>query len=347
MAVDVSQALRAPATIRRMAEAARRFLEVLSDEQRALATFPFAGDERYFWHYTPVERNGLKLGEMTDAQRERAHALLASGLSARGARTARQIIDLEPILGETERIENLPSRWPRDPERYWFSVFGEPGGREPWAWRVGGHHIGISFTVVDGEWVAPTPCFFGANPAQVRHGPAAGLRTLPEEEDLARLLLASLDASQKAVAVVDPVAPDDILTRNYRSVDPDVPPFGVAYADLTGEQRGHLVALVRHYVTRTDDEVAEAAWARIERAGLDGVGFAWAGPEARAAGHYYAVKGPHFLIEYDNTQNDANHIHSVWRDFAGDWGEDLLAAHYATTHQHGEHAHEPVAPQER
>ncbi len=339
MAVDVSHALRAPATVRQMAEAAQRFLDALSDEQRATATFPFAGDERYFWHYTPVDRNGLKLQHMTAAQRERAFALLASGLSDRGAHTARQIIDLEPILGETERIENLPSPWPRDPERYWFSIFGTPGGREPWAWRVGGHHIGICFTVVDGDYVAPTPFFFGANPAEVRHGPATGRRTLSEEEDLARVLLASLDASQKAVAIVDPVAPDDILTRNYRTADPAVPPAGIAYAHLTGEQRGHLVALVRHYVTHTADEVSALAWAQIERAGLDGVSFAWAGPERRGEGHYYAVKGPRFLIEYDNTQNNANHIHSVWRDFTNDWGEDLLAAHYAATHRHGDHAH--------
>lgn len=339
MAVDLSHARRAPTTVRQMAEAAQRFLDALSDEQRARATFPFAGNERYFWHYTPVERNGLQLKEMSAAQRERAFALLASGLSARGARTARQIIDLEPILGETERIEQLPSQWPRDPERYWFSVFGTPGSREPWAWRAGGHHIGISFTIVDGDCVAPTPFFFGANPAEVRHGPATGLRTLPDEEDLARALLASLEPAQKAIAIVDPVAPADILTRNYRIADPNVAPAGIAYADLTGEQRGRLVALVRHYVTHVADEVSAGAWREIERAGLDGVSFAWAGPEARGHGHYYAVKGPRFLIEYDNTQNNANHIHSVWRDFTDDWGEDLLAAHYAATHRRGHHAH--------
>jgi hypothetical protein len=339
MAVELSQALRAPTTVRRMAEAARRFLDALSDEQRAKATFAFAGDERYFWHYTPVERNGLLLKDMTEPQREIAFALLASGLSARGARTARQIIDLEPILGETERIENLPMNWSRDPERYWFSVFGEPGGRGPWAWRVGGHHIGISFTVVDGDWVAPTPFFFGANPAEVRHGPSTGLRTLVEEEDLARALLVSLDPAQKAVAVVDPVAPADLLTKNYRSVDPGMTPAGIAYGDLTGEQRGQLVGLVRHYVTHVADEISAGAWSEIERAGFDGVGFAWAGPAARGQGHYYAIKGPRFLIEYDNTQNNANHIHSVWRDFTNDWGEDLLAAHYATTHHHGDHDH--------
>ena len=328
MAVDVAHALRAPATVRQMADAAQRFLDALSDEQRATASFPFAGDERYQWHYTPVERNGLRLKEMTPPQRGAALALFDAGLSARGARTAREIIDLEPILRETERIEGLETHWHRDPELYYFSVFGEPGGREPWAWRAGGHHIGLHFTVVGGDLVAPLPLFFGANPAEVGHGPQTGKRTLPEEEDLARDLLAGLDASQKAIAIVDPVAPDDILTRNYRTADPDAAPVGLAYADLSGEQRERLVRLVRHYVERATDDLAANEWARIERAGLEPVTFAWAGPEERGRGHYYAVKGPTFLIEYDNTQNNANHVHTVWRDPNDDFGQDVLKRHY-------------------
>jgi hypothetical protein len=334
MVAELSQARRAPATVRQMADAARRFLDSLTDEQRAIATFPFAGDERYFWHYTPVARNGLQLKDMTTAQREVAFALMRTGFSERAGRTAHQIIDLEPILGEHERLDQQPSQWPRDPERYWFSVFGEPGSREPWAWRVGGHHIGLCLTIVDGDCVAATPLFLGANPAQVRYGPHTGRRTLPDEEDLARAVLASLEPAQKAVAIVDPVAPADILTTNARRIEPDIAPSGLSYTQMTGEQRGQLVALVRHYVTRAPDEISDGAWAAIERDGLDGVHFAWAGPETRGAGHYYVVKGPRFLIEYDNTQNNANHIHSVWRDYDGDWGEDLLAAHYANDHHH-------------
>jgi hypothetical protein len=339
MATELTEARRAPGTVRVMEEAADRFLHALSDEQRIKATFPFEGDERYFWHYTPIDRNGLPLKEMSGPQRELAFALMATGLSAGGNHTARQIIDLEPILKEAEQMEGRTDGPIRDSERYWFSVFGAPGGTEPWAWRVGGHHIGVSFTIVDRDYIAPTPLFFGANPAEVRHGPHEGMRTLAEEEDLARLLLASLEERQKAVAIVRAVAPDDILTENFRKVDPTMPPDGIRYSELTGEQRGHLVTLIRHYVTRATDEVSDGAWKRIERDGFDSVGFAWAGPEQRGEGHYYAVKGAGFLIEYDNTQNDANHIHSVWRDYANDWGEDLLAAHYAATHSHGDHLH--------
>lgn len=339
MAIELAQVYRAPVAVGRMAEAARRFLASLDEAGRAAASFPFAGEERYFWHYTPIDRSGLQLQEMAAESREFAFALLECGLSARAYGQARQIVDLELILRETEEIEQIATGWHRDSGHYRFSIFGEPGGREPWAWRVGGHHIGIIFTIVDGDWIAPTPLFLGANPAIVRHGEHTGLRILPDEEELARVFLGSLDDRQKGTAIVDPIAPSDILSTNRQVVDPTVAPTGVAYADLRGEQRAHLVALAKHYVTRTADEIGMAAWERIERAGLDGVAFAWAGPEERGQGHYYAVKGPRFLIEYDNTQNGANHIHSVWRDFTNDFGEDLLAAHYADTHGHGEHQH--------
>lgn len=334
MAIDLAQTYRAPATARRMAEAALSFLESLTSAQRAAATFPFESEERYVWNYRPVEHVGLRLVNMDREQQRKALALLETGLSARGARQAQQIMDLEPILRETERLEHRVNRWVRDPELYAFAVFGEPGGRAPWAWNAGGHHLGLHFTVIDGEMIATTPLFFGANPAEVRHGPQAGLRTLPEEEDWARALLKSLDPAQKEIAVFSPVAPPDILTDAYRRADPAALAQGLPFAAMSGEQRGQLVRLIRHYIERTNEELAGHEWARIEQEGLDAVTFAWAGGEERGQGHYYVIKGPRFMIEYDNTQNGANHIHSVWRDFTNDWGEDLLARHYAESH-HG------------
>lgn len=332
MSIEVAQMHAAPAAARRMARAAERFLATLSTEQRAVAQFPFAGNERYVWHYTPVDREGLRFKEMTSEQRAAAIGLFDSGLSARGTRQAQQIIALEPILREAERMAGVVNNWHRDPERYSFSVFGEPGGDAAWGWRAGGHHIGVHFAIIGGDLVAPTPLFLGANPAEVRHGPEIGLRVLAAEEDLARALLSSLSPAQKAIAIVDPVAPSDILTKNYRQVNLDLPPNGIRYGDLSGEQRERLVQLIRHYVDRAAEDLAGNAWQRLAKSGLDGITFAWAGPEERGRGHYYAVKGTTFLIEYDNTQNDANHIHSVWRDAANDWGEDLLAAHYAAAH---------------
>ena len=330
--VDLTATQRLPATARRMADAATRFLGSLTDGQRELARFPFEGDERYAWDYRPSPRNGLRLINMTAEQQQLAWALADVGLSARGARQARQIVELEPILREAERIEHRLNRWVRDPELYWFSVFGEPGGAAPWAWRAGGHHLGLHFTIVDGDQLATTPLFFGANPAVVRHGPRTGLRTLPEEEDLARALFRSLEPAQWAIAQLSPEAPPDLFTEWRPRVEPGLLPDGLAYGSMAGEHRGQLVRLIRHYLERTSDDLAAQEWARIERAGLEPVTFAWAGPDQPGQGHYYAVKGPTFMIEYDNTQNGANHVHSVCRDFTNDWGEDLLAAHYARAH---------------
>lgn len=318
--------------VRKMAETADRWLDSLSDGQRSEACFPFAGDERYFWHYTPVERNGLMLSQMTAEQQSLAYEMMATGYSASGYAMARQIIELETLLGEWEAINNQASNWQRLEDRYWFSVFGEPGSDDPWGWRVGGHHIGIIATVVNGEDLSLHPLFFGSNPAEVMHGEHKGLRTLAEEEDWARDLVNSMTDDQRRVAIVDPVAPADILTRTYRVTDPTMTPQGIGFTRLDDIQRQRVVDLIRHYVFRASDVAAENYWNHIEKSGWDSVYFAWAGPLERWQGHYYNIRHDRFVIEYDNTQNGANHIHSVLRDYAHDFGEDLLAAHYRHAH---------------
>ena len=333
MAVDVSVSYRAPATARAMAEAATRFLDSLNPAQREYATFPFAGDERYIWNYRPTPRNGLRMINMTKEQQALAMALVDAGMSKRSADQARWIMDLEEILKAHEVQDGRVFQGWRDFEYYWFSVFGDPNGSAPWGWRVGGHHIGLHFTIVDREMVAPTPCFLGANPAQVRYGPHTGKRALPEEEDLPRALVQSLQGADREKAVFSAEAPPDIMSDAYRSLDRFLLPRGIAYSALSGDQRDKLVGVVKHYIGRVSDEVAGQEWDKIERAGLDGITFAWGGPVEKGAGHYYAIQGPTFMVEYDNTQNNSNHIHSVWRTFAGDWGEDILAEHYAANHR--------------
>ena len=343
MALDLSVSYRAPATARRMTDAAQRFLGLLDEPRLKVAQLRFEDQERYRWNYRPdgfdwdgrtFWHEGLRLINMTGAQQEAALALFDAGLSECGADRARAIVELENDLRVTERHTRFVQHVVRDPELYSFAVFGEPGGDAPWSWRAGGHHIGLHFTVVDREMVAPTPLFFGCNPAEVRHGPNVGKRTLPEEEDRARDLLKSLASERKSVALIDPTAPTDILTDAYRNASPVATPRGLAFATMSGEERERLVGLIRVYVDRTADEVAEAQWRKIEQAGLESITFAWMGGEEPGEKHYYAVKGPTFLIEYDKTQDGANHIHSVWRDYTNDWGEDLLARHYAESHRH-------------
>jgi hypothetical protein len=321
-----------------MAVAATKFLESLTPEQRQQAMFPFDGNERTHWHFIPTEifpRNGLTLKQMNQSQRERAHDLLRAGLSQRGYMTATQVMQLESVLAAIEAAQPLGgNRFVRDPERYFVSIFGTPSTRGAWGWRVEGHHMSLHFTVANGTLVAGSPSFFGSNPAEVRSGPKKGTRVLGPEEDAARALVGSLDASQREKAIINTTAPNDIVTMASVKVDP-LSPVGIPASALTTDQRALLRKLIDVYTGYMADDIAADRLARIEKAGWDKIAFAWAGSLERGQKHYYRVQGPTFLIEYDNTQNDANHIHSVWRDFNGDFGEDLLREHLRnTSHDH-------------
>ena len=199
-------------------------------------------------------------------------------------------------------------------------------------WRVGGHHVAIHVTALDDDVVASSPSFLGANPAVIPAGPRTGERTLTGEEILARELVTGLSDAARKVAVVDPAAPPEILTSNAARADGSRVPRGLAHADMAPESQARLEALIRHYLGRAPEDVAAADWRRAVADGLAETAFAWAGPTEPGQGHYYAVRGPRLLIEYDNTQNGANHIHAVWRDLANDWGDDTLAAHYRASH---------------
>ena len=319
-------------TARDLAAAVRAWLDGLDDVQRSAATFRFGTSERFVWGYVPGTREGLAIRDMGPGQRTAATAMVAAATSARTAREIGAVMALETVLGELERATGRPDLHRRDPELYWFAVFGEPGSTTPWSWRVGGHHVAIHMTVADGEVIGSTPSFLGANPATVPHGPLAGTRTLPGEEDLARSLLSVLTSAERGIAIVDDTAPADILSGAGRHAEVGAIPVGIRHADLAPSGKAALERLIRHYVERYRSDVAARAWDRILGDGLGDVSFAWSGPDEAGRGHYYAVRGPQFVIEYDNTQNDANHVHAVWRELANDWGEDLLARHLAAGH---------------
>jgi hypothetical protein len=319
---------------RAMTTSATAFLNSLSPEQRQKAVFPFKSDERSHWNFIPSEvfpRNGLLIKDMNETQRKRAHDLLRAVLSQRGYMTAMEIMDLETTLGDIERRERQSGQsnaeaFVRDPEKYYFSIFGTPSAKEVWGWRVEGHHISLNFMVVNGNLVASSPSFFGSNPAEVRDGPKKGLRILGDQEDAARALLMALDESQRRKAIIADVALDEIVTTNKVEINP-LSPVGVTAATMTPQQRDLLMKVINIYTSKMADDLAAERTAKLQKAGVEKIAFAWAGEKERGKKHYYRIQGPTFLIEHDNTQNDGNHVHSVWRDFNGDFGRDLLREH--------------------
>lgn len=309
-----------------MAEGAKRFLAALQPDQRAKAVFQFDDQERFNWHIIPRVRKGLPLKEMTPQQRELALALLKTGVGKTGYTRVETIRSLEPLLHEIEQ-----GRGPvRDSDQYFFSIFGEPAMKGRWGWRFEGHHISINITIVNGTMVVTAPTVFGSNPAEVRQGPRNGLRALADEEDRGRDMIRSLDDRQRATAIFDKVAPRDIFTLATLKADP-LSPAGLPASAMSAAQRKMLQNLIDVYLSRMPADVADERMKKIRASGLEKIHFSWAGEIEPKLPHYYRVQGPTFLIEYDNTQNDANHIHSGWRDFEGDFGRDLLREHYQAT----------------
>lgn len=311
-----------------MTKAATSLWESLSAEQRTKAAFEWKDAERLNWHFIPRARKGLPVKEMNEDQRKLALALLKSGMSDAGFTKATTIMSLEAILRE---MEGPNGKMVRDPELYYVSVFGKPGGAATWGWRWEGHHLALNFTVVGGKHVLGAPAFMGSNPGVVKQGPRQGLRVLGDDEELGRKLVKLLKPEQAKDAIVAEKAPADILLMPGKKVEL-LTPAGIAWGKLDADQQALLWTIVGEYAGRLRGELAKQDLDAIEKAGKDKLAFAWAGGKEVGEGHYYRVQGPTFVLEYDNTQNNANHVHSVWHDPANNFGEDLLKKHYEQEH---------------
>ena len=313
---------RAHDVAREMTAAANLFLQSLDETQATAVCFEFGDDLRKDWQFIPMERKGLGLKAMKPNQRLLAMSLVQSALSHRGFSTTMKIMALEQVLHEMEN--NSPKR---DPEKYHLFVFGKPSTESPWGWRVEGHHVSVSVTIVDGETVVTAPAFFGANPGEVRQGELKGLRVLGEEEDLGRSLMKNLNVEQKKIATLEGEVPKDVISGPGRAAE-TLSPMGIAAIKMTETQTKILRNLIGTYLGKFRSELASLDWEKIEAAGFDNVHFAWSGEILPGKPHYFRVQGPTFILEYDNTQNNANHVHAVWRDFQNDFGDDLLRQHY-------------------
>jgi len=304
---------------------ARALVASLDDQQRRLALGDLADAGLRQWSYLPGHRPGLSMEHLTGAQHTLAIELLRSAHSPDGGDLAVGAVEIERVRRE------LATGSPPEGDRYWLRVLGDPDGDEPWGWRINGHHLAVHVVVTPGGTTV-TPHFVGSEPAVVPSGPHAGRRILGPEEDLARRLATGLDPDQRALGISDGAAPDDILTRTDPVAEPALLPEGIGRDLLRPAQREVLDQLVRRYLQRAPAPYARACWRDAEAAGLHLIRFAWAGPTTPGEGHYYCVRAPLFLIEYDNTQDGANHAHSVWRHLRDDWGTDLLREHYARLH---------------
>jgi hypothetical protein len=318
-AVLLAQADKSEPSGAKMASAAEKFLAAMSPAQKTQATFAFDDAERLNWHFIPRERKGIPLRDLDGAALSAAHDLLQTGLSKAGYDQALSVMSLEEVLYLLEAGDRATRRERRNPGKYYFSIFGTPSKSGRWGWRVEGHHLSLNYTIDNGDVIGSTPEFFGANPGVIDAGPGRSIRVLAPEEDIARQILKLCSADNAKVVLVETKAPDDLRGANQPQADV-TPAVGLSAKQMNPDQRKLLGELLSEYLRNMPADVEAKRRARVEKDGLDSISFAWWGGSERNQPYYYRVQGPSFLIEHNNTQNNANHIHSFWRDLAGDFG---------------------------
>jgi hypothetical protein len=301
-----------------------QFLQNLNDAQKEKAQLLFDNEERYHWFYIPIERKGVPLKDLNEKQVKIGMDLLHTALSDTSFNKTMAIIQLENVLRE---LENASPDY-RNPGNYYFTIFGNPGD-SIWGWRFEGHHVSFNFSSQNNRLVSGSPGFMGSNPAVVQSGMQKGLQILKEESLLGFELLHSLTAEQKQKAIFSTRAPGDIVTASSRKAMIQSLQ-GIVYSDLNSKQQKIFLQLLSIYIYRYKSQLASKMMQEIEEAGLNNLRFAWAGSEVAGVGHphYYRIQGPTIIIEYDNTQNNANHVHTVIRDLKNDFGGDQLLEHY-------------------
>lgn len=313
-----------------ISQTAQRFIASLNATQQKKAIYTANSEEKYNWHFFPKnDRKGLPLAEMNEQQRNAAVDLLKFCLSEKGVQKVQDIIALENVLKSIEARASGDQY--RDAGKYYFIVFGNPTDKTSWGWRLEGHHLSLSFTAKNNKLVSATPGFLGANPAVVHDGPHKGKAALQEETDKGFALVNSFSKEQLALALISDRALPDIVTFVSRRAYIEKPQ-GILYNYLNKDQQEKLLALIEVYVRRYTKLFADDMMNELKAAGLDKLQFAWAGATQPGGGHYYRIQGPTIIIEYDNTQDNANHIHSVLRDLKHDFGGDEMMAHYEKDH---------------
>ncbi|MEO9511506.1 MAG: DUF3500 domain-containing protein [Flavobacteriaceae bacterium] len=304
------------------------FLKSLNVTQLEKTQFSFEAETRQNWHFLPVsmwERPGIQIGKLNSSQAKLFHTMLKSHLSLSGYEKTMRIVDLENVLAELSGNNHM-----RDAKKYHIAVYGNPEKEKVWGWSFEGHHVSLNFTIVDDK-VSYTPRFFGASPATIKSGPRKGERTLAREEDLALELINRLNEGQKVKAIFREKAFRDNVSSNSSTVAP-LEIVGISISELTDNQQLTISKLIYEYLSAMPKALAKMRMENLKKEAFGNIHFGWAGETEIGKPHYYRIQGKTFLIEFDNTQENANHIHSVWRDFDGDFGRDIIKEHYQSSH---------------
>lgn len=322
-------------TAQNLSEKATIFIETLSEELKSQALFSIDDEERFNMNYVPIPRKGPRFHDFNETQKVAAIDLLRSSLSEEGFRKSKEIMSLEKILRVIENDDNdkMPDGRPRrDPLNYHFSIFGDPSSAEPWGWRFEGHHLSLNFTSADSKISSATPTFFGTNPGVIRITGHKEKEVLKKETSLSFKLINSLSPEQLKKAMFADVAPEEIITTTQRKVE-GFEQKGIFYNDFSPDQQKMFVDLINLYLNNYEKNFSEGYRDKIKKAGIENLSFSWAGSLEPGTPNYWCIQGPVLLIEYDNTQTNANHVHTVVRDPTNDYGEDTLKKHYEKAHQ--------------
>lgn len=319
VALLAAQNAQAPKTGQAMMMGAKAFLGSITPEQKAQASFKFDDAERLNWHFIPRERKGLPLKSLEGQSLKQAHAFIRTGLSEAGYDQTLNVMSLEELLFLLEGGDRETRRDRRDPGKYYLSVFGEPAETGDWGWRLEGHHISLNFTIKDGKVVSSTPEFFGANPGTIDAGKGRQIRVLGPEEDIARQVLKLCTPEQQTLCWISKEAPGEVPGPGAAQAAV-ADPVGLPYAKMSEDQKKLIQDLLSEYLKNLPADIEQERRAAINAAGVDKLYFAWYGLSELHEPHHYRVQGPTFVIEYNNTQNNANHVHSMWRNLAGDFG---------------------------
>ena len=328
--MNFSSSSKNKSTIKKMQEAASSFYDNLDAKARNKALFHYLDGERIFWYYPPLNRHGLPLKDMTKKLKSLVFTLLETGLSSDAFNQTLQIINHELILKELEIRENIKT-FVRDPERYYFTIFGNPKSKDPWGWRFEGHHVSIHFSIWSDKIISVTPLFLGVNPAEVKDGDSKGLRILKKREDLAFELVNSMSKDQHHIATIYENTPKDIITYNSSRVTVPVVE-GISWDELKIGQQKLLKLLIAEYVNQVNPNLVKSKLEYLASNTLKSVKFGWAGSINLGEAYYYRIHGGNLFIELDNYQSGANHVHSVWRDVENDFAQDVLRKHLLSYH---------------